>query len=107
MNTPARTKGPWDYFVGNANGRGLIRIEAHCDSVEAGKHIASMPRGADSEANASFIVLACNSHYSLVEAITELLATHPAAYRDANKIDNRTDNAVKIAKAALAAVTIG
>jgi hypothetical protein len=39
---------------------------------------------------------------SLYEAVTELLATHPAAYRDPGAIDNRTDNAVKIARAALA-----
>lgn len=38
----------------------------------------------------------------LLESVQELLATHPAAYRDANKIDNRTDNAVRIARAAIA-----
>lgn len=38
----------------------------------------------------------------LYEAVIELLATHPAAYRDAGPIENRTDNAVKVARAALA-----
>lgn len=47
----AHTAGPWDYFVGNANGRGLIRIE----QKGTGVHIASMVRGPESEANAKFI----------------------------------------------------
>jgi len=38
----------------------------------------------------------------LAEAVRELLATHPAAYRDPGPIDNRTDNAIKIARAAIA-----
>lgn len=54
----AHTPGPWDFFVGNANGKGLIRIEGHCDSPEAGHHIASMPRGDVSEANAQLIAAA-------------------------------------------------
>jgi hypothetical protein len=37
----------------------------------------------------------------LLEAVEELLATHPAAYRDPGAIDNRTDNAVRIARLAL------
>jgi|KBSMisStaDraftv2_1062788.scaffolds.fasta_scaffold808231_3 hypothetical protein len=37
----------------------------------------------------------------LAEAVRELLATHPAAYREPGKIDNRTDNAIRIARAAL------
>lgn len=48
------TPGPWDYFVGNANGRGLIRIEQQGTGV----HIASMPRGVVSEANARLIAAA-------------------------------------------------
>lgn len=48
------TPGPWDYFVGNANGRGLIRIEGE----GTGEHIASMPRGAVSESNARLIAAA-------------------------------------------------
>jgi hypothetical protein len=36
----------------------------------------------------------------LMVAVRELLATHPAAYRHPHKIDNRTDNAVRIARAA-------
>lgn len=63
---------PWTYFVGNANGRGLIRIEGDISSEEAGHHIASMARGAVSEANAAFIVRACNSHNDLLEALRGL-----------------------------------
>lgn len=50
------------------------------------------------QANARLIAAAPE----LYEAVAELLATHPAAYREPNKIDNRTDNAVRIARAALA-----
>src|SRR6185369_3221808 len=52
----------------------------------------------ESEANARLIAAAPD----LAEAVRELLATHPAAYREPGKIDNRTDNAVKIARAAIA-----
>ena len=46
------TPGPWCYFVGNSTGRGLVRIEAE------GRHIASMPRGEQSEADARLIAAA-------------------------------------------------
>lgn len=53
------TAGPWDYFVGNADGRGLIRIEVSGEAPKnCGQHIASMPRGAESEANARLIAAA-------------------------------------------------
>ncbi|HXE09583.1 MAG TPA: hypothetical protein VN612_16895 [Acidobacteriaceae bacterium] len=53
------TPGPWTYFVGNANGRGLIRIEtAHDAKPVAGVHIASMARGGVSKANARLIAAA-------------------------------------------------
>lgn len=41
-----------NYFVGNANGRGLIRIEVE----GTGEHVASMPRGKMSEAYAKEMV---------------------------------------------------
>jgi hypothetical protein len=69
VNTPV----PWDYFVGDANGRGLIRIEAGNASEDAGHHIASMPRGAVSEANAALIVKAVNSHEALVRALQKIV----------------------------------
>lgn len=52
------------YFVGNANGHGLIRIEID----GTGEHVASMPRGAKSEAYAEKIVRAVNSFDDLLEA---------------------------------------
>lgn len=61
------TKGPWDYFVGNANGRGLIRIEASHLSDDGGHHIASMPRGKESEANARLIASAPELYEALKE----------------------------------------
>lgn len=72
MNTtPSQkhTPGPWTYFVGNADGRGLIRIEVDRSADGAGTHIASMQRGTQSEANAAFIVRACNAHDGLVAAL--------------------------------------
>lgn len=50
-----RTAGPWDYFVGNANGRGLIRVEAAISSDDAGEHICSFPRGPKGEAHAALV----------------------------------------------------
>jgi len=41
---------------------------------------------------------------SLLVAVEELLATHPAAYREAGKIDNRTDNAIRLARTVLARI---
>lgn len=55
----------------------------------------------DAVANASLMAAAPD----LLEAVRELLATHPAAYREPNSIDNRTDNAVRIARAAVAKAT--
>lgn len=52
------TPGPWDFFIGNTNGRGLIRIEASIDSPAAGTHIASLARGKISEENARLIAVA-------------------------------------------------
>jgi hypothetical protein len=51
----AFTAGPWDYFVGNANGRGLIRVEAAVSSDDAGEHICSFPRGPKGEAHAALV----------------------------------------------------
>lgn len=69
---------PWNYFVGNANGRGLIRIEVDgSHPTEAGEHIASMPRGKKSERRAALIVRAVNCHEDLVKALeTCLTAEH-------------------------------
>ncbi|TPK42266.1 MULTISPECIES: hypothetical protein [unclassified Mesorhizobium] len=58
MSEAKHTPGPWDYFVGNANGRGLVRIETANDAPVAGIHIASMVRGTESEANACLIAAA-------------------------------------------------
>ena len=65
--TPAEQKhtpGPWTYFVGNANGRGLIRVEADHDSPAAGTHIASLTR--DRVEDAKLIISAVNERDRLV-----------------------------------------
>lgn len=69
------TPGPWDYFVGNANGRGLVRIETAHNAPVAGVHVASMTRGAESEANARLIAAspeAIQSVKDLLSLIEEL-----------------------------------
>lgn len=58
-----------DCFVGNANGRGLIRLEGY----QTGVHIASMPRGAQSEAYAAEICRRYNAHANLLAALENLL----------------------------------
>lgn len=76
--------------------RGRIATVQSCD------HITGITRD-EAAANARLIAAAPD----LLEAVTELLATHPAAYREPNAIDNRTDNAVRIARAAIAKATGG
>lgn len=68
MSEQKHTGGEWDYFVGNANGRGLIRIEQH----GTGKIISTMVRGEISEANARRIVACVNA---LEGMDTEMLET--------------------------------
>lgn len=68
----AHTPGPWTYFVGNANGRGLIRVEV-CGSApeNCGHHIASLTRGAGNEANARLMAAAPAMLIALQEIIRE------------------------------------
>lgn len=63
------------YFIGNANGRGLIRIEVD----GTGEHIASMPRGKKSEDYAAALVRAYNRAESLESSLVEMIALlkHP------------------------------
>jgi hypothetical protein len=68
-HTPTPLAKEIDIFVGNANGRGLIRIEEY----GTGEHIASMPRGVKSEAQANEIMRRYNAHVELVQALTNLL----------------------------------
>lgn len=68
------TAGPLTYFVGNSNGRGLIRIETAHDAPIAGIHIASMPRGDQSKADADFLVHAANCHAELLDGIRKARA---------------------------------
>lgn len=71
-NTPIQIflAGPWDYFIGNSNGRGLIRIETSHSAPFPGVHIASMPRGEQSEWNARLIA-AAPYLYSYVKEIAD------------------------------------
>jgi hypothetical protein len=70
----SHTSGPWDWFIGNANGRGLIRVETSIDAAVSGKHICSMPRGTESEDNARLIAAAPE----LLEALKQL-SSHPSS----------------------------
>lgn len=94
------TPGPWTYFVGNANGRGLIRIEtAHDAKPVAGVHIASMARGGVSEANARLIA-AAPELLSIAERWAALDGGAWHVQRHSNeKAELLADTAVVIAKA--------
>lgn len=90
QHTPA--SGPLTYFVGNSDGRGLIRIETDLRAPVAGIHICSMPRGAQSEANAEEMVRRWNgydeqaqraddnfaSYERVKEALSEKVNSHDA-----------------------------
>ena len=88
------TPGPWKAV--NQTTSTLLKQDS-----PQGRYLFSLkeyPGIPESEANARLIAAAPD----LAEAVRELLATHPAAYREPGKIDNRTDNAVKIARASIA-----
>lgn len=68
------TLGPWTWFKGNANGKGLIRIESSCDARPSGIHISSLTRSPENEANAALIAAApelleaCNAYIRYLQA---------------------------------------
>lgn len=55
------TAEPWDVYEGNANGKGLIRIEAGHESRDAGQHVVAFPRGNRPSANADRVVACVNA----------------------------------------------
>lgn len=65
------------YFIGNANGRGLIRIE----DADTGEHIASLTR--DQHARAKSLTHRYNCHDELVAALKQ------AAYDIAHPKENQ------------------
>jgi hypothetical protein len=93
------TPGPWTAEPNGGDDDDLRKLFI-CANTGAETTIAEVFTGLeeDAEANAALIAAAPD----LAEAVRELLATHPAAYREPGPIDNRTDNAIKIARAAIA-----
>lgn len=97
-----RTPGPW-----KASGGAGVSACMVSTTLKSGRRVrfrVAVCRDGDIEtvsANARLIAAAPD----LLEAVQELLATHPAAYRKPHMIDNRTDNAVRIARAAIAKAT--
>ena len=83
------TPGPWTYFVGNANGRGLIRVEADHDSPAAGTHIASLTR--DRVEDAKLIISAVNERDRLRADNAELLEALEDIVRRCNETPESTD----------------
>lgn len=67
-----------DYFVGNSNGRGLIRIEGH----GTGEHVASAPRGAESEKRVAEVCRRYNCHADLLAALER---AHTALFTSSRK----------------------
>lgn len=65
MAKQKHTEGRLDVFVGNADGRGLIRLEIQ----GTGQHIASMPRGKQSEADAMRLSSCWNLHDEMAKAL--------------------------------------
>lgn len=96
------TPGPWDYFVGNANGRGLIRVETAASAATAGVHVASLARGGNSEANARLIAAAPE----LLEALENMVGTGAQFedYCDDSEHDAESRCVFCIARAAIAKV---
>lgn len=61
---------PLDVFIGNANGKGLIRIETSIDARPSGVHITSLTR--DKKEYAELIVRAVNNHDALLNVCREV-----------------------------------
>ena len=57
-----RTPGPWQYVIGQSGTRGLI-----CTTT--GETVVNIHAPAQIEANAAFIVRACNAHDDLLAAL--------------------------------------
>jgi hypothetical protein len=101
---PAR---PWEYFVGNANGRGLIRIEARHDSDDAGAHVASLPRGAVGEACAEIITTSANRDHlfdEMIEALRQIDDTPCTMVNDSESLRHTIKSIQYISSAILAKV---
>lgn len=73
MTERKHVEGDLDCFFGNADGRGLTRIEVH----GTGEHVASMPRGSVSEATALEICRRWNAHTDLLAACIALSKRMP------------------------------
>lgn len=82
MNTDKRTPGPWRYrrtnmqssthwfVILDRHGRGPI-FDVGGDEIAEAKYLSTDPE--EIEANAAFIVRACNNHDALVEISKEML----------------------------------
>lgn len=64
---PQHTPGPWSLAVLTCIGGPAPCVTY--DHGDVGGHIASLSCVPNAEANAAFIVAACNNHYELVEAL--------------------------------------
>lgn len=95
-----------DYFVGNANGRGLIRIEGY----GTGEHIASASRGKESEAHIAEIVRRYNAAPTLLaerDALRAALLEAEGALRGAALELDRAQEALHTAHPSVRACEIG
>lgn len=85
--------GPLTYFVGNADGKGLVRIETAAESPLAGEHVASLTRNRESDA--AEIVRRWNAHETLLTTLESLLPHSPGD--GAIRISATKRNAIKAA----------
>lgn len=110
--TQSHTPERLTYFVGNANGRGLIRIEVD----GTGEHVASMPRGFASEYRANRIATCVNACAGIPDpastlasvraALEELIAAEDASIDQFTAVEiDRIEAAMTAARAAIASLT--
>ena len=74
--TTQHTTEPWNQFREDENGKEAFKIVPAWG--RNGMYFVATCYGPDAEANAEFIVRACNSHDALLAALEGLLANAPA-----------------------------
>lgn len=75
------TPGPWTVAKRNSKLVSLISANSEGGDANGGVYVAKT-QGPDSDANAAFIIRACNSHYDLIEALREARAALHQHYVD-------------------------
>lgn len=95
---PMKTHTPTPWRLHERSNRAIIAPTGHliAEVTMCNKHIKTEDDRSETEANAAFIVTACNVHDDLVKALKDMLTYEGMDYNDDRRI-----NAIQCAKEAL------